>query len=466
MKLLEKVKQTINKHSLLSKGDRVVVGLSGGPDSMSLLDILSVLREEYDLVLIPAHLNHGFRGREAEEDLAFCEEVAGRYGFDLVSESVDLPALIREEGLSPQAAAREVRYDFFVRTAAANSASKIALGHHADDQAETQLMRLLRGAGTRGLAGIPIQREPGIIRPLLHVAREEILLYLKERKISYRNDSSNQKEIYLRNRIRKELIPLLKEKYNPNLVEDLLRTAEILGEEEAFLAEQAESCFSPVRTQGGLALEMSDLKKLPRALLRRVIRLAIAHARGSIPAVTFQHVCSVIQLMQAEGSSARIDLPGGMTVRKVYERLEFCSEVVEELSMELHEIPIPGRETIPVLEIEVESSILSPEEVPPFLHKGTALFDFDKCSPPLSIRTRVPGDVFFPKGFGRRKKVKRFFIDEKIPHNMRNSVPLLVNRENEILWVGGYRMDNRFSVDHGTSRALFVQIHPVCGRMS
>ncbi len=466
MKLLEKVKQTINKHSLLSKGDSVVVGLSGGPDSMALLDLLSSLREEYDLVLIPAHLNHGFRGKEAEEDLAFCEEVAGRYGFDLVAESVDLPALIREEGLSPQAAAREVRYDFFMRTAAANHASKIALGHHADDQAETLLMRLLRGAGTRGLSGIPIQREPGIIRPLLHVTREEILHYLKEKKIPFRNDSSNQKEIYLRNRIRQELIPLLKEKYNPNLVEDLRRTAEILGEEEDFLEEQAESCFLPIEVKGGLALEMSDLKKLPHALLRRVVRLAISHARGSISGVTFQHVDAVMQLMQSKGSSARIDLPGKMTVRKVYGHLEFCNENPKEVLMGLHEIPIPGREVIPVLEIEVESSILSPEEAPPSLHKGAALFDFDKCSPPLSIRTRVPGDVFYPKGFGRRKKVKRFFIDEKIPHNMRDSVPLLVNRENEILWVGGYRMDNRFLVNPGTSRALFVQIHPVCGRMS
>ncbi|PJB29674.1 tRNA lysidine(34) synthetase TilS, partial [Candidatus Desantisbacteria bacterium CG_4_9_14_3_um_filter_40_11] len=200
MNLIEKVKKTIRHYSLLEKGDKVVVGLSGGPDSMALLNVLWSLQDVYDLTLIPAHLNHGMRGKESEEDLAFCEQAAASYGFALVSESVDLPALIKEKGLSPQAAAREIRYDFFQRTARGHDASRIALGHHADDQAETLLMRLLRGAGTKGLSGMPIRREPGIIRPLLHTTREQILSYLTEMEIPYREDSSNQKGIYLRNR--------------------------------------------------------------------------------------------------------------------------------------------------------------------------------------------------------------------------------------------------------------------------
>lgn len=463
MNLVEKVKRTIRHYSLLEKGDKVVVGLSGGPDSMALLNVLWSLQDAYDLTLIPAHLNYGMRGKESEDDLAFCEQAAARYGFALISESVDLPALIKERGLSPQAAAREIRYDFFQRTARENGASRIALGHHADDQAETLLMRLLRGAGTKGLSGMPIQREPGIIRPLLHVTREQILSYLTERGIPYREDSSNQKGIYLRNRIRRELIPLLVEQYNPNLVEDLQRTAEILGEEEVFMQEEAERHFSPICIPGGVALGLADLKGLPDALVRRVVRMAMVQA-GGFSEISFRHVDSVLKLMETEGSAARIDLPEGLKVRKVYGSLEFSVENPKESPGDLYEIPVPGRKRIPELKIEVECRVLSPDETMASLLKSEAVLDLDKCSGPLGFRTRRPGDIFYPKGFGKKKKVKRFFIDEKVPYMERGRVPLLVNRENEILWIGGYRMDERYAVDEKTRRALLIRIRHLNGK--
>ncbi|PIX85111.1 MAG: tRNA lysidine(34) synthetase TilS [Nitrospirae bacterium CG_4_10_14_3_um_filter_53_41] len=463
MNLVEKVKKTIRRYSLLEKGDRIVVGLSGGPDSMALLNVLWSLRDAYDLTLIPAHMNYGMRGKESEEDQGFCEQEAARYGLVLIYESVDLPALILDRGLSPQAAAREIRYDFFRRTAGAHDARRIALGHHADDQAETLLMRLLRGAGTRGLSGMPIRRAPGIIRPLLHVTREEILSYLASIRIPYREDSSNQKGIYLRNRIRRELIPLLVERYNPNLVEDLQRTAEILGEEEAFMQEEAEKRFSPMTIPGGVALDLSDLKGLSHAMVRRMVRMAMVQA-GESSEITFRHVDSVLKLMEAEGSAARIDLPEGLKVRKSYERLEFSMENPKESPGDLYEIPVPGSKRIPELRIEVESRVLSLDETADSLLKSEAVLDLDKCSGPLGFRTRRPGDIFYPKGFGKKKKVKRFFIDEKIPYMERGRVPLLVNRENEILWIGGYRMDGRYAVDDKTRRALLIQIRRLNGK--
>lgn len=463
MKLVHKVRQTIEKYSLLETGDRVIVGLSGGPDSMVLLDVLCSLQKGYQLTLVPAHLNHGFRGEEAEADLRFCEEAAAGYGLRLVSESADLPSMIAEKNLSPQAAARDTRYDFFFRAAKAHEASKIALGHHADDQAETFLMRLLRGAGTRGLRGIPVRREPGIIRPLLHVTREEILNYLKEKGIAFRQDSSNKKAVYLRNRIRQELLPLLVSEYNPNLVADLERTAEILGEEDDFLEDAAGKLFVPIRIPHGTALDLTAVSGIPHALLRRIVRLVIARAVGGLSGITFSHVESVMRLMQAEGSSAGIDLPRGLTVRKVYERLEFCRNVPEEVPTGLYEIPVPGRDVVSALKIEVESEILSSSEVPASDQEGTALFDLDKCSLPLGVRTRRPGDVFYPRGFEKKKKVKRFFIDEKVPFKERDRVPLLVNRDDQILWVGGYRTDARFAADAGTLRALLVRIRQIKG---
>lgn len=463
MKLIHRVRQTIERYSLLEEGERVVVGFSGGPDSMALLDVLCSVQADYQLTLVPAHLNHGFRGDEAEEDLGFCEETASRYGLSLVSESVDLPFLIRSRGLSPQAAARDIRYGFLERTAEEYHAAKIALGHHGGDQAETLLMRLLRGAGARGLSGMPIRREPGIIRPLLHTTREEILLHLRERKIAFREDSSNQKNIYLRNRVRRELLPLLTERYNPNLMEDLQRTAQILGEEDALLEEEARKHFAPVRIPRGLALDVPGLRDLPRALVRRVVRLAIAGTLDGLSGFSFGHVDAVLKLMEVPGSSARVNLPRGLAVRKVYQRLEFVREGPVRVHKSPYEISIPGRSRIPDLEIQVEAAILSPGETQAPLGRDAALFDLDKCFLPLRVRTRTPGDTFYPKGLAGKKKVKRFFIDEKVPFPSRDQVPLLVNRRNEILWIGGYRTDARFAVDAGTSRALLVRIASLMG---
>jgi len=427
---------------------------------MALFEVLYRLRECYDLTLIPAHLNHGFRGGEAEGDRDFCEAEAARRGLSLVSEFVDVPALVTEKKGSAQETARRVRYDFLRRTVERFYADRVALGHHADDQAETLLMRLFRGSGTRGLAGIPLQRSPGIIRPFLQVTRREIQDFLMGEGIAWREDRSNEKTIYLRNRIRRELLPVLKKEYNPNLVEDLCRTAEILRDEETLLSELAADQFHPIPLDGGIALLCDPLSSLPPALLRRVIRQALCELDDALQGGSFEQVEAVIRLMKAGGSSARIDLPCGMQVRKVYDRLEFLRAVRAEVSPGMYEIPIPGTGRIPALGIEVRSEILAADSKVPFSSSSmTACFDYDKCVLPLRVRTRRPGDRFRPSGFGRTKKVKRFLIDEKIPCSRRNRLPLLVNGRDEILWIGGLRTDVRFAVGEETARILCLSIH-------
>ncbi len=461
-KFILKIKKTIEQHGLLSRGDTVIIALSGGADSMALFEILTRLRETYDLTLIPAHLNHGFRGAEAEGDRAFCEAEAARRGLSLVSEFVDIPALL-EGGGSVQERARQVRYDFLYRTAKRFHAGRIALGHHADDQAETLLMRLLRGAGTRGLAGIPLFREPGILRPLLQVTRREIIDFLRAAGISWREDGSNKKTIYLRNRIRRELLPLLKKEYNPNLVKDLCRTAEIFREEEEFLAAEAAQHFHPLPLEGGIALSCDRLSSLPVALLRRVIRQALCSIDDTLQGGNFGQVEAVIRLMKSEGSSSRIDLPGGMQVRKVYDRLEFLRTIPVDGTPGVHEIPVPGTGRVPALGIEVKSEILGADGMGIVTSPAAALLDYDKCMPPLRVRTRRPGDRFRPSGFGKTKKVKRFLIDEKIPFPRRDRLPLFVNGRDEILWIGGVRTDARFVVGEGTTRVLHLSMRHLEG---
>ncbi len=458
MDFVDKVKTSIRKERLFEKGERIVIGFSGGPDSTALLEVLSLLKDEYLLTLVPAHLHHGFRGEEADGDLRFCRAAAERHGLELVWERVDGPALAREQGLSAQEAGREARYDLLIRAAVACGASRIALGHHADDQAETLLMRLLRGAGTRGLTGMPPQRKPGIIRPFLKLRRSEILHFLRERGVAFRQDSSNEKEIYLRNRIRRELMPLLQERYSANLTETLCRTAEILREDEVCLDAAAREQFRPEVILRGLALDAAAVGDLPRALGRRVVRLAIEAAGGGLAGITFRHVDAVLDLIQAEGSATRIHLPRGLTVGKVYGRLEFEKGKDVSRGFEVFGIPVPGREQISPLGIDVVSEIVPASACAAAPARDTVALDLEKCALPLAVRTRSAGDVFYPAGFGKRKKIKRFFIDQKIPWTRRDHIPLFVDRNDEIVWVGGYRADARFAADAATSRVLLLKI--------
>jgi tRNA(Ile)-lysidine synthase len=464
MRFLDTIRQTLRSQALLTGGETVIIGLSGGPDSMALLEALWLLRNELQLTLVPAHLNHGLRGEEAEGDLAFCQAQAEQRGLTLVSERVDLRVPLREEGRSLQETAREVRYDFLLATARKAGSDKIAVGHHADDQAETFLMRLLRGAGTLGLAAIPFTRPPGIIRPLLRVTRRQILDFLVERSVPYREDSSNVKEVYLRNRVRRDLLPVLIEKYNPNLVEDLCQTAEILREEEDLLEALTRDNFYPHEEENGVVLLLKDLIPLHPALLRRVIRRAVGVLEGSPSGISFRHVEAVRKLMSAPGSASRLSLPKGIVVGKVYDRLEFHRKEVEPVACEDHPIPIPGRDRIPTLGIEVTAKILSSDESVPLSGPNAAVFDLEKLIPPLKVRTRRPGDRFQPAGFGRSKKVKRFLIDEKIPYPVRGRLPLFVNGDGEIVWVGGVRADARFTAEPGASRRLYLQIDALNGR--
>jgi len=256
---------------------------------------------------------------------------------------------------------------------------------------------------------------------------------------------------------------MLRNEYNPNLVEDLCRTAEILRDEETWLAELAAEHFHPIPLQGGIALLCDPLMRLPKALLRRVIRQALCTLDDSLQGGNFEQVESIMGLMKAPGSSARINLPMGVQACKVYDRLEFIRVVHEAVPPGVYEIPVPGSERIPAFGIEVTSEILAPTKQGSGSASGIACFDFDKCTLPLRVRTRQPGDRFHPSGFGRTKKVKCFLIDEKIPLSRRDRIPLFVNGRDEILWIGGMRTDARFAVGTETTRVLRMTMKAFTG---
>ena len=298
--LEEKISQTIKKFDMLSFNDRVLIGVSGGPDSVTLLNVLLSLKKRYNLSFFIAHLDHMLRGEESDEDANFVKNLAKELGLPCEVKSRNLTEIAQKEHLTLEEAARKYRYKFYLETTKKFKANKIALGHNADDQVETILMRFLRGTGLEGLMGIPPVRGK-IIRPLIECSREEIEEYCKENKIEYRVDSSNKEIVYFRNKIRLELLPLLSQGYNKNIKDITLRLRNIISEVSAYLKQETELFFKEVARRENPETVIIDLKKftsLPLALKRRIIRKSIEVVKGNLYSISFRHNNEILKLTE------------------------------------------------------------------------------------------------------------------------------------------------------------------------
>ena len=317
----DKIKSTIKKYNMLQKGDSILAGVSGGPDSVTLLHVLHSLKKEYSLNILIAHLDHKFRGEESADDRKFCEGLAKKYNLEIIWEEIDVPKIAEEKKISPEEAARFERYDFFKRTAKERGMDKIAVGHTRDDQAETVLMRIIRGAGMKGLGGIiPVKDMQGnkIIRPLIEISRKEVEDFISESGLKFRKDSSNEKSIYTRNKIRLELIPLLEKEFNSNIKEVLANMAENLQVENNFLSKYANRKFkslSKIR-QGEILIGIKKFKKLPEAIRKRLLRAALEELKGDLRRLTYQHWKEIEGLIDSRPVNSIVDLPAGIIITK------------------------------------------------------------------------------------------------------------------------------------------------------
>jgi tRNA(Ile)-lysidine synthase len=469
--LTTKVKQTIKRFGMLKPGDRVVVAVSGGPDSVCLLSILQALAKDFDLTLHIAHLDHMFRGRESAGEALFVEGLAKKLGIPASVKTIDVPAFCRERGVSPQEGARTVRYDFLHGVATAVGASRIATGHTADDQAETFIMRLLRGAGVAGLSSIPPVRDD-IIRPLIEVTRSEVLNYMKEAGLEFMTDPSNAKPLYLRNKIRLAVLPVLKQ-YNPRIVQRLALEAALLRDEDEAVETYLEALSSRMIRQGkdGVVFKREPFNALPQAFKRRLFRNAVDLADGGFAGLPrLSRGLSSIQVDEALAfmSTARtgrtFDLPCRLTVEREYEK--FILSVKGVAQSVSHTLALPGTTTVPELGLQIKTKISDAAGGEPEAanYLWQAKFDYDKILFSVILRTRLRGDRFCPAGMGgRSKKLQDFFVDGKIPRRKRDSVPLLVSG-NDILWVIGLRTDERYLPRPDTKSVLVVQIKPLGAR--
>jgi tRNA(Ile)-lysidine synthase len=449
---LSRVRRTIRRYHMIEPGDRIGVAVSGGIDSVALLDVLVSLRDELHIALLVLHLNHGIRGEEARRDQRFVQGLSTQYDLPYLDKLVDVPAYIKKTSRSIQEAARELRYRFFEEARETYGLDKVAIGQIADDQAETVLMRLIRGGGTRGLKGIPPVRGR-YIRPLLAVWREELLAYAGHKGISFVQDSSNNEERYLRNRIRHRLLPVLQE-YNPSIKIRLLHLAQVLAEDASYLDALTDEIAKGILSRdedGSISIPIPALRRLASALQSRVLQRALALLSGS--ALEYPHVTGIINLIQEHTRSMRMALPGGYEAITSHDRLVIGKkqEPGEEMTGEI-DLVIPGKTTLDGFGIKIEATI-APERTAFEADPDAAYLDYHQLTFPLRARSFRPGDNFIPLGMTGSKKLKNFFIDLKIPRRERLKIPLIISGRN-ICWVAGLRIDERFKVTPDTQKIL------------
>ena len=467
LKLEQKIESSIRSTMLLNRGEHVAVAVSGGPDSVALLTILVSLKLSLGIKVSAIHLDHGLRGNQSDEDAQFVRCLCDQFHIDLIMKKLGLKKLMaRQNGLSLQEYARNARYETLIDVANRMDATKVALGHTGDDQVETVLMWMIRGAGTRGLGGIPLTREPFFVRPILGVSRSEVLDYLEIRKMTYCVDHTNLQPMYLRNRIRQELVPLLK-RYNPNLVNVLSRQADIVREEDSFLdqltRESIEEC-KLMTTDNSLVLDRTRLLSLPVTLRRRVVRLAIQQMANMTQSPRFDSVETVLDRVIQGQSGVWVNF-NGIRIGREYNAILFQKAILETNSSVMKDVvsrmvTVPSHVIWPptgqTLQITLEESFTGlslslPHQV---------VLDAATFTRPLTVRTWQSGDQFYPLGLsGKRKKLQDFFSDIKLEGSRRAQVPLLVAPEG-ILWVGGYRLDHRFRVTKSTRQVLTVSLSP------
>lgn len=455
--MLDRIRKAIEEHNLIEKGDKVIVAVSGGPDSVCLLHVLYQFREEYDLKLYGAHLNHNFRGIEAQMDAQYVSDLCEDLDVLCFTKSMDVPQYAKMHGLSSEEAGRILRYDFFEEIAQRANATKIAVAHNKNDQAETVLMRLLRGTGLQGLTAIHIKRGK-IVRPLLDIDRESIEKYCKIYNLSPRIDKSNLESIYYRNKIRLELIPYLEENYNPNVMANLVRTAEILKKDFDFIEERAKEVYADlVDNQGeqGLELPIEGIQKLHNALQSRVIRLAAEQLLGRQEILEYKHVQDALELMQKGLTGKKITLPMGLIAKISYKNICFITGEQEDKVFH-YELPIEGSLDLKEIGGTFETRIVEREEIKEISRdKYRKYFDYDKIENELSIRNRREGDRFYPLGLMGSKKLKDFFIDYKVDRDERDKIPLICDGD-EIMWVVGFRISEKYKITDKTSRILEI----------
>lgn len=453
-----KVEPFLERHSFLLENKRIVVGVSGGPDSLALLHYLLERKEKRNLYIVVAHIDHMFRGEESFADAMFVKNFCAAFSIPFEMTQVDVPDLMVQTGKSAEIAAREVRYDFFAKVMEDYQCPYLALAHHGDDQVETILMRLTRGSTGKARAGIPFQRpfQNGyIVRPFLNVTKDDINSYCEKKDLIPRLDHSNQENIYTRNRFRHVVLPFLKTE-NRQVHEHFQRFSEEIQNDEDFLQELTVQSMNKVMTKRDndhIVIDSQPFLEMPISLQRRGIQLILNYLYNERPAsLSATHIDQVLSLVNQSHPSGKLDFPDGLKVSRSYRfcHFQFQSDPIQTYWLEMEKpgcYVLPGFGTITMEYVEALADKQSDQ---------SALFQADTLYLPLIVRTRRSGDRMTLKGTNGTKKLKAIFIDRKVPLQARNNWPVITDHEGRIIWLPGLKksaLEGR-----GNSAGRFVQL--------
>jgi len=437
--VLERVAETIRRYGMFRGGERVAVAVSGGADSVCLLDALVALAPRWGLSLSVLHFDHRLRGEESARDARFVEDLARRLGLPFRLESAEVGALARQARDNLEQAARKARREFFLGVLGRGEADRVALGHTRSDQAETVLFRLLRGSGAAGLAGMRPVGPEGFVRPLIEISRREVEQYLVRRGLSWRLDRSNLDLDLARNRIRHELIPSLRKQWNPRLEEVLARTATLAREEEDYWAEQIEGLAGRllICREGAVLASASALAALPPAAARRLIRRAVQAAKGDLRGIDFGHTEGVMRLAGAGKGGGRVLAPGVEVWRSLdWLRFARAGEQGEECGYRIG-VRLPGRYRPPGANFLLCFELREQAEPESGYNTERSRLDWGRISGPLELRNWRPGDRYRPLGHAAAVKLKELFQRAEIPLWERRKWPIMTTGT-QIVWVRGF----------------------------
>ena len=469
--MIQDIQKTIERHRLIRDGDRILIAVSGGADSMALLHVLDCLRPDLGCSLSVAHLHHGLRGADADADAAFVQEQAAARGIECAVGRVDVAGIARAEKISVEMAARRARYAFLADVALASGAVAIATGHTLDDQAETVLLKLSRGAGSTGLGGIcheSLLNRTRVIRPLRDCRRADVERMLREAGIAWREDVSNEDLGMLRNRIRHQVLPLLARDINPNIVEVLSRTAEILRAEDACLDDMARDDMPGIRcAEDSDAIDVNALRQRPLALRRRLIRLWLSAMGVEEDCLGFDLIHRIELLTGHQKGTQEIAVGGGRTAVRTYGVLRLCPEPSAGATPLVERIPIPGELRLPDFGCLIRTSestgiVATPPAGPGVLPASGSLGRTAVGESSVFVRSWRSGDRIRPTGMEGSIKLQDLYVNHKIPRARRGGIPVFECRD-EVVWIPGYRVAKGWEVPGPDAPSLSFHVEALEG---
>ena len=445
-------------NGLIQPGDKIILGVSGGVDSIVMLNLFHRLKNAMNLSLTVAHVNHRLRGESADQDEAFVAFMSDRYNVPFFSKKVDVAGLASSAGKSIEEAARILRYQFFNELLGSIGYSRIALAHHADDQAETIFLNIIRGSGLRGISGMRYVNGR-LIRPLLFACRKEIETYAAEQQLEYRVDQTNFDRRYRRNRIRLDIMGELKTNFGGRVVKVISRLGESADESQLFIDHEADKAFSKVSRKGKwgeIILDIYSFLKYFKAVQKGILSKIVESLTDNRICIDSKTYARIFDLVEKAASGKRLAIAGPILVAKCGGKVVFIRKQINPT----------GIENAPIgIKVELWHGMRFNASLVSRFHPGqirakrpnTEYLDYDKINFPLRIRTYQTGDKLIPLGMVKEKKLKKFFIDQKVPNYLRTQIPLLFD-STHLLWVTGYRIDDRIKITKETKRVLMIKI--------